>query len=191
MNRPSPNASQAGASSPTKGAVAEEKVASNLHEKAALLSQSEPLRAPSVQEATPAETLVSDGPPVDPSRVVAPNTDNNTTTSLESSVKDKKANAPQVVHLPSKEVQEARLRSTEQKLEKAADKERREDEKLSVPHANVPTDLVSSPSSTVGAYSQATPHAPHHHELQCVRLLQVVQMFPFTTCRVSSAQGIK
>ncbi|KAF2262541.1 hypothetical protein CC78DRAFT_545735 [Lojkania enalia] len=69
---------------------------------------------------------------------------------------------PQVVHLPPQEVQEARLRETERKLGKAAEKERKEQEKLTIPNASAPTDLVSSPSSTVGPYSQATPHAPHH-----------------------------
>ncbi|KAH7391902.1 hypothetical protein BKA66DRAFT_510470 [Pyrenochaeta sp. MPI-SDFR-AT-0127] len=72
-----------------------------------------------------------------------------------------KRKAPQVVHLPPQEVQEARLQETERKLERAAEKERREDEKLAIPHTNGPAD-VSSPSSTVGPYSQATPHAPHH-----------------------------
>jgi chromatin modification-related protein VID21 len=78
------------------------------------------------------------------------------------SVKSHKSKAPQVVHAPPKGTQEARLYETEQKLERAAEKERKEDDKLPVPQANGPTDLVSSPSSTVGAYSQATPYAPQH-----------------------------
>jgi chromatin modification-related protein VID21 len=77
-------------------------------------------------------------------------------------MKSSKPKPPQVVHLPPKEVQEARLHETERKLERVAEKERKEDDKLALPHANGLPDLVSSPSSTVGAYSQATPHAPHH-----------------------------
>lgn len=75
---------------------------------------------------------------------------------------DSKQKRPQVVHLPPQEVQEANLQETERKLEKAAEKERRDDEKFAVPlHTNGSVD-ISSPSSTVGPYSQATPHAPHH-----------------------------
>lgn len=75
---------------------------------------------------------------------------------------DSKQKPPQVVHLPPQGVQEARLQETEQKLEKAAEKERVEEERLAnPPPTNVSVD-VSSPSSTVGPYSQATPHAPHH-----------------------------
>jgi chromatin modification-related protein VID21 len=70
--------------------------------------------------------------------------------------------APQTVHLPPKEVQEARLQETERKLENAVNKERKEEERLAIPQANGLADVVSSPSSTVGPYSQPTPHAPHH-----------------------------
>jgi chromatin modification-related protein VID21 len=115
-------------------------------------SRSETSHAPASQHAVGTASRVSDGPSVDPSAIVVPNTDE----------ESNKPKAPQVVHLPPKEVQEARLQETERKLEKAAEKERKEDEKLAIPHANGSTDLVSSPSSTVGAYSQATPHAPHH-----------------------------
>lgn len=73
-----------------------------------------------------------------------------------------KSKTPQVIHLPPKEVQEARLQEIEGKLENAANKERKEEERLALPQANVGADVVSSPSSTVGPYSQATPHAPHH-----------------------------
>jgi chromatin modification-related protein VID21 len=59
-------------------------------------------------------------------------------------------------------VQEARLKERQRNLAKAKEKERKEDEKLALPNNNPPADLVSSPSSTVGPYSQATPHAPHH-----------------------------
>jgi chromatin modification-related protein VID21 len=78
------------------------------------------------------------------------------------STSEENVKAPQVVHLPSKEIQEARLNATEQKLEKAAERDRREEERLNIPSANGPADVISSPSSTVGPYSQATPHAPHH-----------------------------
>lgn len=70
--------------------------------------------------------------------------------------------APQTVHLPSQELQEAKLQETERKLEQAAEKERKEEEKLTLPNGNAAIDQVSSPSSTIGPYSQATPHPPHH-----------------------------
>ncbi|KAJ8114788.1 hypothetical protein OPT61_g3403 [Boeremia exigua] len=69
---------------------------------------------------------------------------------------------PQVVHLPSKEVQESQLQETERKLDIAANKERKEEERLALPQPTSGAEVVSSPSSTVGPYSQATPHAPHH-----------------------------
>lgn len=72
-----------------------------------------------------------------------------------------KPRTPQVVHLPSKEVQEERLQRTEKKLE-TANREQKEEERLAIPQSNGGADVVSSPSSTVGPYSQATPHAPHH-----------------------------
>lgn len=73
-----------------------------------------------------------------------------------------KAHAPQVVHLPPKEVQEARLQDTERKLEIVAIREQKEEERPAVPQSGSGADVVSSPSSTVGPYSQATPHAPHY-----------------------------
>jgi chromatin modification-related protein VID21 len=115
-----------------------------------------------VQKAVGFESVASDGPSIDPSAVIVPSADENDASSLDTSAKSNKAKAPQVVHLPPKEVQEARLHETEKKLEKVAEQERKDDEKLGVPHANGTTDPVSSPSSTVGAYSQATPHVPHH-----------------------------
>jgi chromatin modification-related protein VID21 len=116
------------------------------------LPRDESSQTSAAQHTVNATDHVSDGPSINPTAVVASNADD------ESS----RSKPPQVVHLPPKDVQEARLHETERKLEKAAEKERKEDEKLAIPHANGPTDMVSSPSSTVGAYSQATPHAPHH-----------------------------
>lgn len=62
------------------------------------------------------------------------------------------------VHLPPKEVQERHLREVAQSDENAMRRDRREDEKHP-PSAGLPvmTDPGSSPSSTVGPYSTATP----------------------------------
>ncbi|PVH97182.1 hypothetical protein DM02DRAFT_631378 [Periconia macrospinosa] len=108
---------------------------------------------------------VPDGPSADPVVVVPPSSEDFAALSEvlpSEKEKDDAPKTPQVVHLPPLEVQEARLQETEQKLEKAAEKERKEDEKLALPTVNGSVDQPSSPSSTVGPYSQATPHAPHH-----------------------------
>ncbi|KAF2854557.1 hypothetical protein T440DRAFT_551652 [Plenodomus tracheiphilus IPT5] len=82
-------------------------------------------------------------------------------TSSSPAATNSKQKPPQVVHLPPQDVQEARLQDMERRLEKVAEKERKEDERAAHPHVNGGAD-VSSPSSTVGPYSQATPHAVHH-----------------------------
>jgi len=74
---------------------------------------------------------------------------------------DSKSRPPRVVHLPSHEAQDAGLQETQRKLDKLAEKERKEDEAATHPPTNGAAD-ISSPSSTVGPYSQATPHAAHH-----------------------------
>lgn len=140
------------AASPTT----EDEVANNAQPDAALAIQ-----APSNREHSP-----SDKTTVDPSAVASPTADDTNAATLpdgssSSATTDAKPKPPQVVHLPPKEVQEARLQETERKLDKAAEKERREEERLTIPPTNAPVD-VSSPSSTVGPYSQATPHAQHH-----------------------------
>ncbi|KAJ4370580.1 RNA polymerase II transcription elongation factor SpEAF [Neocucurbitaria cava] len=122
-------------------------------------------KAPAVQDLS-SNNADSDGPSVDPAAIAPPDVEDvDAMTPLDGSLpvsgREGKAKAPQVVHLPSKEVQEARLQDTERKLEKAAEKERREDERLTIPPTNATVE-VSSPSSTIGPYSQATPHAPHH-----------------------------
>ena len=106
-----------------------------------------------------------DGPTADPKEVVPPTADDVAgalDVSVPATPADKPEKPPQVVHLPPQGEQEAKLKETERKLEVAAEKERKEDERLAPPNAAAHTDLVSSPSSTVGPYSQATPHAPHH-----------------------------
>lgn len=111
------------------------------------------------------EKDASDSPAVDPKNAIPPSAEDESMLdedTLENSRRVKVPKAPQVVHLPPQEVQEARLQETERKLERAAEKERKEDERLALPNGNVPTDLASSPSSTVGPYSQATPHPQHH-----------------------------
>ncbi|KAJ4300958.1 RNA polymerase II transcription elongation factor SpEAF [Kalmusia sp. IMI 367209] len=111
------------------------------------------------------EEAITDGPSVDPKDAIPPSTEDMAALPDGALLDKRKVDtpkAPQVVHLPSKEVQESRLQETERKLEKAAEKERKEDERLTIPNANAAVDPVSSPSSTVGPYSQTTPHAPHH-----------------------------
>jgi chromatin modification-related protein VID21 len=102
---------------------------------------------------------------VDPEDAIPPSTEDEAALPEDALVngrRPKVPKAPKVVHLPPREVQEARLQETERKLAKAAEKERKEEEKLAIPNGNIPTDLASSPSSTVGPYSQATPHLQHH-----------------------------
>lgn len=119
--------------------------------------------APAVQDLRQ-EEAIADGPSVDPKVAIPPTPEDESALPDGVSLDEGRNNpkAPQVVHLPPQEVQEARLQETEHKLEKAAEKERKEEERLAIPNANSTTDPVSSPSSTVGPYSQATPHAPHH-----------------------------
>ncbi|KAH6612599.1 MYB and HSA domain-containing protein [Boeremia exigua] len=81
---------------------------------------------------------------------------------VDATVEEEKSKTRKVVQLPSKEAQEARLQETEQRPEIVASKERKEEERPALPQPNSGADIVSSPSSTVGPYSQATPHAPHH-----------------------------
>lgn len=134
-------------------APTEEKVASKPSSDGRNSIQNERSDSPAALKAEP---TADDRPTLDPSAVASPMPEDG----VSSEISDQKA--PQTVHLPTQEIQEARLRDTEEKLDKAAEKEQREDEKLAIKPTNGPTDLVSSPSSTVGGYSQATPHAPHH-----------------------------
>jgi chromatin modification-related protein VID21 len=122
--------------------------------------------SPAVQEPMK-EAAVRDGPSVDP-KVALPPSAEDLAALPEGLLRDQSAKdtpkAPKVVHLPPQEVQEARLEETERKLEKAAEREQKEDEglRLALPNANGPPDQASSPSSTVGPYSQATPRAQPH-----------------------------
>ncbi|KAF2034695.1 hypothetical protein EK21DRAFT_55863 [Setomelanomma holmii] len=150
------------AASPSTSLNLDEKAANIAHSKVSSASPNESSQAPAVQNAKGLDGLVSDGPAADPSATVASDIDCDESALPDSGRAATVSKEPQVIHLPPQEVQEARLHETERKLERAAEKERREDEKLGIPHANGSTDLVSSPSSTVGPYSQATPHAPHH-----------------------------
>jgi chromatin modification-related protein VID21 len=149
---PLPTALRVDTPSPATAANVTEGLANIANDQEPDLPRDESSQTSAAQHTVNATDHVSDGPSINPTAVVASNTDDESSGSK----------PPQVVHLPPKDVQEARLHETERKLEKAAEKERKEDEKLAIPHANGPTDMVSSPSSTVGAYSQATPHAPHH-----------------------------
>ncbi|KAH9878452.1 hypothetical protein IAQ61_001724 [Plenodomus lingam] len=116
----------------------------------------QPTQAPAVQEV---ESRSLDS--VQPGATVLTTPEDVDSTSLPVLPTDRKQKPPQVVHLPPQHVQEAKLQDTERRLEKVADKERKEDEHAAQTHVSGAVD-VSSPSSTVGPYSQATPHAAHH-----------------------------
>jgi chromatin modification-related protein VID21 len=150
---PLPQVSDVDASAPATG------VSTDPVDQVSDLSGSQTAQAPAAQHALGSNPHAFDGPSVSPSAVVASSADDEQAATPSAGDSSR---APQVVHLPPKDVQEARLHETERRLDKIAEKERKEDEKPVVPHANGPMDLISSPSSTVGPYSQATPHAPHH-----------------------------
>jgi len=131
-------------------------------------NEAQPREARTVQEVPSPEKAAIHTPTADPKLVAPPTAEDLDAAafpdaSVPVSATDDKPKPPQVVHLPQQEAQEARLEETERKLERAAEKERRDDERerLTIPPTNVPVD-VSSPSSTVGPYSQATSHAHHH-----------------------------
>jgi chromatin modification-related protein VID21 len=63
-----------------------------------------------------------------------------------------------VIHLPPKEYQEKRLRN----VERAQERERKEDEIAALSGSATMGDAASSPSSTTGAYSTSTPKPPQH-----------------------------
>jgi chromatin modification-related protein VID21 len=145
-------------------AAASQAASPTVEDKAA--NKAQPEAALAVQAVGSQDDLSINKSTVDPSAVASPTADDtNATTSRDGSpphaTTDVKPKPPQVVHLPPREVQEARLQETERKLERASEKERREEQRLTIPPTNVPVD-VSSPSSTIGPYSQATPHAQHH-----------------------------
>ncbi|KAF2499856.1 hypothetical protein BU16DRAFT_524295 [Lophium mytilinum] len=101
-------------------------------------------------------STVSEEPSVDPKKAM-PKTADDIANLPDSALPNHDAEAPprppQVVHLPPKEAQEKRLEETTRALEKTAERERKDDERLGLPHAG---DLASSPSSTMGQ-STATP----------------------------------
>ncbi|KAF2281049.1 uncharacterized protein EI97DRAFT_429132 [Westerdykella ornata] len=111
-----------------------------------------------------AEVEVSpDGPSADPKLVVPPSAEDNDALAEQHLLKEAGLARPaNVVHLPPQDVQEARLKETEKHLAQAREQDERRKEKLTIPTTNAHADVVSSPSSTVGPYSQATPHAAQH-----------------------------
>ncbi|XPT02218.1 RNA polymerase II transcription elongation factor SpEAF [Ascochyta lentis] len=154
-SRPSSIAPPAGTPSPSQASFAEEQVPSKASNAAQPIAE-----APAVQDVGVGSLVDREESSVDP-KFVADSTVEDKGASIIPAA-DEKSKTPQVVHLPSKETQEIRLQETERKLEHAANKERKEDERLTLPQGNGQVEMVSSPSSTVGPYSQATPHAPHH-----------------------------
>jgi chromatin modification-related protein VID21 len=125
----------------------------------------QPSEAPEAFKKEAPEEIPPDGPSADPKLVVPPSADDTgvpANTPPPATVALEEPKRPQVVHLPPQEVQEARLKEREKHLEQTVrEQERKEDERLAIPVSNTHTDLVSSPSSTIGPYSQATPHATH------------------------------
>jgi chromatin modification-related protein VID21 len=112
---------------------------------------------------SPAE-IPPDDPSADPKLVVPPTAEDSGGPPNEPSpavIALEESKPPQVVHLPPQDEQESRLRETEKHLEQARAQDRKEERNLSIPVANAPADITSSPSSTVGPYSQATPYATH------------------------------
>lgn len=105
-----------------------------------------------------------DGPSANPLSVIPPSAED--AAALESVLstgtmpKSQESKAPKVVHLPPEREQEARLAETERRLERA--REKHGAKPLAIPPTNGSVDALSSPTSTVGPYSQPTPHAPHH-----------------------------
>ncbi|KAF2644141.1 hypothetical protein P280DRAFT_477560 [Massarina eburnea CBS 473.64] len=148
------------ASSPAGTPLAEEPAAVQSPGKTPQFDHAQPTEAPAVQDS---ETEgVPDGPSADPNIVIPPSSEDVAVLpkgSLPEQATEDGPKTPKVVHLPPQKVQEARLQETERRLERAAEKERKEDERLALP--NGATDQASSPSSTVGPYSQATPRPPH------------------------------
>ncbi|KAF3044775.1 chromatin modification- protein VID21 [Didymella heteroderae] len=149
-SRPSSTAPPAGISSPSRLSFVEDQDSSKISSIVKRASE-----APAVQDVGVRSAIDQEGQSVDPKCVADPAAEGAPNPDITDEPKP-----PQVVHLPSKEIQEARLQETERKLENAASKERKEDERLGLPQSNG-AEAVSSPSSTVGPYSQATPHAPH------------------------------
>ncbi|KAF2474874.1 uncharacterized protein BDR25DRAFT_255374 [Lindgomyces ingoldianus] len=143
----------------------EETAASQAPADTILLTRAQSPGAHEVQEKEIQTKVLPDRPSVDHQNVNLPTAEDATAlpdvVSTSTSVEEK-PKAPHVVQLLPQEVQEARLQETEQTQEQAAEKEHKEEERLAIPNANVAAELASSPSSTVGPYSQATPYAPHH-----------------------------
>ncbi|KZM23006.1 RNA polymerase II transcription elongation factor SpEAF [Ascochyta rabiei] len=154
-SRPSSIAPPAGTPSPSQASFAEERVSSKASTTAQPITE-----VPGVQEVGVGSLVDREDPSVDPKSVADSAVGDQDASTIPAV--NEKPRTPKVVHLPSKETQESRLQETERKLDHVANKERREDERFTLPQSNGPTEMVSSPSSTVGPYSQATPHAPHH-----------------------------
>ncbi|OCL15310.1 hypothetical protein AOQ84DRAFT_307448 [Glonium stellatum] len=113
----------------------------------------------------PRGDVLSDGPSIDPKKdmpITSEDIANLPELEIPSQDSTTTPRPPQVVHLPPKEEQERHLREIEHAQEKAVQRERKEDERLGLPHGSVTGELASSPSSTVGPYSTATPHPNHH-----------------------------
>lgn len=96
-----------------------------------------------------------------PAKVAPPQLEEqaNLSSSVQQLVNDEVPSKPaKVVHLPSEEVQEQKLREREADLEqrRQSETESRSSQRLAAPH----NELASSPSSTVGPYSTSTPRPP-------------------------------
>lgn len=99
-----------------------------------------------------------DGPGMSPSIVAPPTTDEEANLSPEARAmieSQTPARAPKTVHLPPEDVQEQQFRERQE-----AEDERRKSESTKPSHLQTQNEAASSPSSTVGAYSAATPMPP-------------------------------
>ncbi|KAI7397098.1 hypothetical protein KC328_g5074, partial [Hortaea werneckii] len=103
-----------------------------------------------------------DDPAVVPEKVAPPEPEEqaNLSPATRNSLDVKSSQRPaKTVHLPPEDVQEERKRERDEAM--AEERGRSEPEKPSRPnHLHAQTELASSPSSTVGAYSTATPMPP-------------------------------
>lgn len=117
--------------------------------------------APSVR--TPQTAIAQpDGPDVAPVEAAPPLPEDEAdlTASEQQKVDEQEHSKPaKVVHLPPEDVQEARLRQREadEERRRQSDAESKSSQRLAAPQA---AEVASSPSSTVGAYSAATPVPP-------------------------------
>ncbi|OCK74067.1 hypothetical protein K432DRAFT_430241 [Lepidopterella palustris CBS 459.81] len=118
-----------------------------------------------IEDSSSAASVLPDGPSVDPQAaipVTAKDVANLPQSDMPHQDSDATPPPPQVVHTPPKENQEQHLQEFNRGSEKSGERERKEDDRLGLPHGSGYGELASSPSSTVGPYSTATPRLHQH-----------------------------